>query len=128
MKNLILVIGMTLAATPSFAKDSAWLICKGDAVVFGENNSLVVNVFEHRKGHAGRETSLTLLFGGWVLKGAFDNTNTYSSDVQLSGDRSGFDGKVTLDLRASTLQLQGVLDLHYRTPVSAILKCDDLSR
>ncbi|MEK2690856.1 hypothetical protein [Bdellovibrio sp. GT3] len=128
MKKLILVVGMTLAATPSFAKDSRWLLCKGDTVVLGENNSLVVNVFEHRKGPAGRETSLTLLFGGWLLKGAIDNTNSYSRDVQLSGDRSGFDGKVTLDWGASTVQLEGILDLQYKTPVSVILKCDDLSR
>ncbi|WP_413577980.1 hypothetical protein ACLVWU_05635 [Bdellovibrio sp. HCB290] len=128
MKKLILVLGMTLASTQAFAKDSKWMICKGETVVFGENNSLVVNVFEHRKGPAGRETSLTLLFGGWVLKGAFDNTSSYSGNVQLSGDRSGFDGEFTLDLSAATVKLEGTLDLHYKTPVSVTLKCEDLSR
>lgn len=110
-----------------FARDSLWNLCQGDVELFQEKTKLVVNVYEHRKD-LGRETNLALLFGGHILTGSFDSTESDRSKVILKNTQSAiFKGFAKIDYAAHTLTLDGFLDLVESTEVHAKLKCKVLA-
>lgn len=127
MKKIILVIIALGFLTSAYAKDSAWLLCVGDATIGGENTKLVVNVYESRNG-SGRKTELRMIYGGNTLKGDFNNTDTNSANVTLKESRSTYKGHVNVDYAASAIDLNGDLTLTgIKSTLKTTLPCESLS-
>jgi hypothetical protein len=111
-----------LVTTSSVARDSTWLLCSSD--------SLVLSVHEHRAGSAGRETSLTLIYGVHQLHAALQNTD--SGAVKLSSaTRAGetnFTGKASVDYESDKVVLTGTLKINGEPArVKTTMQCKEMS-
>lgn len=127
MKKIMLLVLCSGFMSSAFARDSDWKLCVGDAKLFDESVKLVVNVFEHRNGSDARATDLTMIYGGHVLKGAFNSTSSDTSVVVLKNEESSYRGVATVNYPASTIALVGRLTLNGSpTNVRTILKCTTL--
>jgi hypothetical protein len=124
--TLFLSLLILTFSTSAFARDSLWSLCLGDVEIFQEKTKLVVNVYEHRKD-LGRETNLTLIFGGHTLEGSFDSTESDRAKIILKNTQSSiFRGFAKIDYAVHTITLDGILDLAESTTVHAKLKCKTL--
>ena len=117
---LLMVLG--LLATTGIARDSTWLLCSSD--------SLVLSVHEHRAGSAGRETSLTLIYGVHQLHGTLQDTD--SGPVKLSSaTRAGetnFTGKANVDYDSGKVVLTGTLKIDGEAAkVKTTMQCKEMS-
>lgn len=128
MKKALFFILCAGFLNTAFAKDSTWKLCVGDVVLYEETVKLVVNVFEHRNGADGRATDLTMIYGGNVLKGGFNSTESDSGVVILKENQSFFRGTAAVDYSLDTLALKGRLSLFGSvTPIEATIKCETLT-
>lgn len=126
MKKLLLLALCSVSSYEVLAKDSDWKICKGDVVLYGENVKLVVNAYEHRNGDK-RAADLTFIYGGNVLRGSLDTSDTTSGNVKLKGDNSTYKGTTAIDYQASTLSLAGKVTLNKAvSDLNATLDCETL--
>ena len=108
--------------TSGIARDSTWLLCS--------NDSLVLSVHEHRAGSAGRETSVTLIYGVHQLHGTLQNTD--SGPVKLSsatrGGETNFTGKAKVDYDANKVVLTGTLKIDGEpAKVKTTMVCKEMS-
>lgn len=130
MKKLIAALIVLGSTTPAFARDSTWKLCTGDATVFDDPAKLAVNVFEHRNSTGdGRDTEFTLIFGGWVLRGTLDTSDSDTGTVHLQDEKNTegvYDGTIGVNYDKDTVTLKGVLDLGEKTDINATLKCKTL--
>lgn len=126
MKFTLIALVLLASMTSAFAKDSTWNLCQGPVVLFEDNTRLVVNVYEHRNA-PGRETNLTMIFGGHTLQGSLDSTESDSGEVVLKNDRSTYKGHIAIDYNKNTITLDGVLDVGAETPLMTKLKCVTLA-
>lgn len=127
MKNVFLAILCLGFMNSAFAKDSDWKLCVGDVVLYEETVKLVVNLYEHRNGEGGRATDLTLIYGGNVLTGGFNSTESDEGAVALKNENSLFRGTAKVSYEKETLQLLGRLSLFgSATPLRANLSCQTL--
>lgn len=108
MKKLILVL-LALSSGPALARDSLWTLCEGKTQLFGADETILVNQYEHRSGADSRTTQLTLIFGGHLLSGSFDSTSLPNEVIVLTQGNAVFVGRVRL--AANTLELNGNLSL-----------------
>jgi len=129
MKKSIVLLIFLLSISSAFARDSIWALCKAESTLFGEANTIVISMYEHRNDRGdGRVTDFTLLYGNWDLKGSFDSTNNDSSKIKLIGKNSNFNGTVMVNNAVNTVELAGTLSLYKNsTKVDAVLKCEDLT-
>lgn len=128
MKKALLVVLCAGFLNTAFAKDSTWKLCVGDVVLYEETVKLVVNVFEHRNGSDGRKTDLTMIYGGNVLKGGFDSTESDAGTVILKENESFYRGRAAVDYTNETLALKGTLSLFgSTTPINATISCETLA-
>ncbi len=121
-----LVLLATLISTSAFAHDSTWKLCQGQSTLFGDQETILVNLYEHRNSADGRATDLTLIFGGNLLNGSFDSTENDSGKVILEQDKykSKFSGMATVNYSSNTLALKGTLNLSgSTTSVDSLLSC-----
>lgn len=126
MKRLLLLALCSGSYCEAFAKDSDWKLCKDDIVIFGENSKLVVNVYEHRNGN-GRAADMTFIYGGHVLRGSLNTSDTTNGAVKLKGDNSTFKGTAAIDYQAGTLSLAGKVTLNkVVSDLAATLDCETL--
>ncbi|GEM_PF-767981 len=111
----------------AFAHDSLWSLCRTKTVIYGESETLILNLYEHRNSHGdGRDNDLTLIFGGNLLSGVFDSTDVFSGPVKLKSKTSRFDGTINLN-DYSTVDLKGELNLNgSKTPLDAKFTCEVL--
>ncbi|MEA9355798.1 hypothetical protein SHI21_06285 [Bacteriovorax sp. PP10] len=127
MKRLLLLALCSGSYCEAFAKDSDWKLCKDDVVVSGENSKLVVNAYEHRTSN-GRAADLTLIYGGNVLRGNLDTSESTSGVVKLKGDNSLFKGTAAIDYQTGAISLVGKLTLNkVVSDLNAGLACETLS-
>lgn len=128
MKKALLLFLCSGFLNTAFAKDSTWNLCVGDVTIFEEKVKLVVNVYEHRNGADGRQTELTMIYGGHVLLGSFDNTDVDQAVVTLKNEHSFYQGLVAVDYAKNTLTLRGKISLNeLESPLSAKFKCTILA-
>lgn len=122
MKKVILAM-LALVSSPAFAHDSLWTLCEGKTLLFGDEETILVNQYEHRSGAATRATELTLIFGSHILSGSFDSTSRADGPVRLSQGTAAFAG--TVRVGSTSIELNGNLDLGRgnATPVAATLAC-----
>ncbi|MBC7428595.1 MAG: hypothetical protein H7336_08295 [Bacteriovorax sp.] len=128
MKKALFLVLCAGFLNTAMAKDSTWLMCVGDVKLYDEDVKLAVNVYEHRNSTGdGRETDLTLIYGGNVLQGSFNSTENDSGVTILKQNTSFYRGSAAVDYSASTLSLSGRLNLFGSvTPLETVLKCDTL--
>lgn len=126
MKYSILTFLLMMSAS-SFAHDSLWSLCRTKTIIYEENETLILNLYEHRNSHGdGRDNDLTLIFGGNLLSGVFDSTDVFSGPLKLKSKTSRFDGFIHLN-DYSTVDLKGVLNLNgSKTPLNAKFICEVL--
>ncbi len=128
MKKALFLILCSGFLNTAFAKDSTWNLCVGDVTIFEEKVKLVVNVYEHRNGAEGRQTELTMIYGGHVLLGAFDNTEADQALVNLKNEYSFYQGLAAVDYSKNTLTLRGKISLNEsESPLSAKFRCTNLA-
>lgn len=126
MKALLMILSLSFMSS-AFAKDSDWKLCVGDVVLYEETVKLVVNLYEHRNAEGGRSTDLTLIYGGNVLVGGFNSTESDEGPVTLKNENSFFRGSAKVSYENETLTLLGRLSLFGSvTPLKANLKCKTL--
>lgn len=127
MKRLLLLALCSGSYCEAFAKDSDWKICKDDIVIYGENTKLVVNAYEHRNGN-GRLADLTFIYGGHVLRGSLNTTDSTNGAIKLKGDNnSTFKGTAAIDYELGTLALIGKLILNNSSSeLNGKLECETL--
>lgn len=122
MKNAVVLLA-TLVSISAFAHDSTWKLCQGETQLFGEKETILVNLYEHRSP-SGRATDLTLIFGGNILTGSFDSTDSDAGKVNLTQQGSSFTGEAKVDYSAESLEIKGALSLSgSTTSVNSILTC-----
>ncbi len=127
MKKVLFIILCSGFLNTAMAKDSTWKLCVGDVVLFEEKVKLVVNVFEHRNGAENRQIDLTMIYGGNVLTGTFDNTETNQASVMLKNDSSFFRGTAAVDFEKDLLALRGRISLFGSvSTLSATIRCATL--
>ncbi len=110
MKSGIILVAMMLSAG-AYAKDSTWKLCEGNTNISGSVTTTVLNMFEHRT-EKGRATDLTLIYGGHVLSGSLDTTDTEAGKVELKGTSGSYEGDVNIDSGIDGVYLQGTLTLN----------------
>jgi hypothetical protein len=136
---LVTIIGTTigLLSQTAQAADSLWLLC--------DNGELAVNLLEHRNGVEGniqkRAISITLLKGNNIFAGKLDTTKQNAKNPRrvslsssLKGDKSGFIGKMAIDLDYSNpkkvLFLNGDLrfpsDPNRKFKINSQLQCKEM--
>ncbi|MBC7428602.1 MAG: hypothetical protein H7336_08330 [Bacteriovorax sp.] len=126
MKKLLLLALCSGTWDTSFAKDSDWKICKGEVVMFGSNAKLVVNLYEHRYGE-GRTNDINFIYGGNILKGSLDSSESTSGAVKLKGTNSSFKGLVSVDYQKGILSLIGKVSINKSiSDLNASLECETL--
>ncbi|MBC7712462.1 MAG: hypothetical protein H7177_03940 [Rhizobacter sp.] len=126
MKKLLLLALFSGTWDQAFAKDSDWKLCKGEGIMYGANNKLVLNSYEHRNGE-GRANDMTFIFGGNILKGSLDSSESSSGTVKLKGTNSSFKGTASMDYQTGVLNLTGKFTLNKETTdLNASLKCETL--
>ena len=126
MKNLFLIIAGLLLSVNAMALDSDWKLCKGDAILFDRDASIVVNAFEHRVSK-GRAADITLIYGGHILKGSYSTSESTSGTVLLKGIGSNFKGNVAIDYGRGLMTLVGRLELNRSaSDLKATLECETL--
>lgn len=128
--KLILFALIGLIAQPLLASDSTWLLCKGSTELFGQQQSLVVNVFEHRSGAEDRETEFVLIYGGHTFTGGLldskGNAEVVLTATAAQTNYATYKGTAEVDFDSRTLRLDGELDLYEKTPVNAFFECETL--
>lgn len=120
--KILMVLAITLSGLTTFAKDSTWQICQGKATLFQEQETILVNLFEHRSS-SGRVTDMTLIFGGHVLSGSFDSTDADTGSILMKNESSSFKGEVNINYSTNTLLIGGSLNLGTKTNFNTVLKC-----
>lgn len=126
MKTFLLLALCSGSYCEAFAKDSDWKICKGDVILYGENTKLVVNAYEHRNGN-GRAADLTFIYGGNVLRGSLNTSDTTNGVVKLKDGNSTFKGTAAIDYQTSTLSLAGKVTLNKAvSDLNTTLDCETL--
>ena len=126
MKRLLLLALFSGTWDSAFAKDSDWKLCKGDVAIFGSNNNLVINSYEHRNGE-GRSNDITLIFGGNFLTGSLNTTNSSNGAIKLKGLNSSFKGSASIDYQTGFLNLVGKLTMNKSVSnLNASLECETL--
>lgn len=127
MKKALLLVLCSGFMSQAFAKDSTWLMCIGDATLFEESAKLAVNVYEHRNGE-GRATEFTMIYGGHVLTGTFNSSESDSGLAILkNAQKSFYRGTVATDYSENTLSLKGRLVLNGEgTALETKLNCETL--
>ena len=101
---LLLVFLSLPAASPARARDSVCLL--------GDDGKIAVSVFEHRAGAGDRATEVTLIFGGYVLRGQLKNANSGPitlRDVNPGPNAYSFSGRISIDYPTSRITLKGRL-------------------
>lgn len=127
MIKLLIILMSMLTSLTTFARDSDWKLCVGDAVLYGDPAKLAMNVFEHRNSTGdGRVTELALIYGGHILRGSFNSSENNSAKVCLRDRMSTYRGLVKVDYENSTVTLDGKMKLPEGTVVNAVLKCETL--
>lgn len=124
----ISIAAILLVSTFSaFAHDSLWSLCRTKTDLYGENETVLLNLYEHRNSRGdGRDNDLTLIFGGHLLTGVFDSTEVTSGPVKLKSKTSHFKGTLNLN-DYSSVDLKGVLTLNgSSTPLNAKFTCEVL--
>lgn len=130
---LVLFLTTVVVNTPVMAKDSIWKLCKGSFTTSNELNEantypILVNLFEHRNSNGdGRETDLTLIYGGNVLSGTFDSTEKDSGKIILKKSNTDFTGNISIDYVTESMNLKGKLNLlNFKTLLQTELKCETI--
>jgi hypothetical protein len=128
MKIAILVIFCIGLSNVALAKDSDWKLCIGDVVLFDKPVKIAVNFFEHRNNKGpGRQSDISLVYGGNILRGSFTSAEGDRGDVMLKEEKSLFKGSVKMDYGINSLAIQGKLDLNGSTSMlTSKLKCETL--
>lgn len=126
MKSSIFALCL-FTTVSAFAHDSLWSLCKTKTDLYGENETLLLNLYEHRNAHGdGRDNDLTLIFGGHLLTDVFDSTLVSSGPLKLKSKTSSFKGTIQLN-DYSNVDLKGVLTLNGSpTPLNAKFICEVL--
>lgn len=106
MKSLLLLALCLGPYCEAFAKDSDWKICKGDSILYGERTKIIMNVYEHRNAN-GRTANMAFIYGGNILRGSLNTTDSTSGAIKLQDGKSLFKGAVVLDYPISTLSISG---------------------
>lgn len=126
MKRLVLLALCLVSCFEANALDSDWKLCKGDVVLYGGSTKLVVNVYEHRNGN-GRLADLTFIYGGHVLHGNLNTTESISGTIKLKGINSTFKGTANIDYQTGAIHLIGKLALNnFVTELNGNLDCETL--
>ena len=126
MKRFLLLALCSVSCFEANALDSDWKLCKGDVVIFGASTKLVVNAYEHRNGN-GRLADLTFIYGGHVLHGNLNTTESTSGAIKLKGNNSSFKGNATIDYQTGIINLKGKLALNNLvTELNGNLDCETL--
>lgn len=127
MKKFLLLSLCTIFNTNAFALDSDWKICKGEVILFDDSVNLVVNAYEHRNGK-GRAADITFIYGGHVLRGAYNTSESTSGAITLKGNNNSiFNGKIAIDYGRGILNLTGNVTLNKAvSDVKAALECETL--
>jgi hypothetical protein len=126
MKNLFLFIFSLITMSDAFGLDSDWKLCKGEAIIFENDVKIVVNAFEHRNGN-GRAVDLTLIYGGNILRGSYNTTESTSGVVTLKGADSSFKGNVAIDYGRGIMNLSGKMTMAKSgSSLKANLECETL--
>lgn len=126
MRSLYLTVAFLLMSFNAMALDSDWKLCKGDVIIFENDVNIVVNAYEHRTGK-GRAADLTFIYGGHVLRGSYNTTDSTSGGVVLKGGNSNFKGNVAIDYGRGIMSLQGKLTLNKSvSDLKATLDCETL--
>lgn len=136
---------VTLAASSAaYARDSAWLLCKGTGEhgtgADKEKTYLAASLLEHR-GTEDRDLGVTLIYGDHVMRGAIVGTKTVSfsgkaAPLKLAHvDKKGnaFTGTAMLSADLKTFTLKGTIDFTFgddpkakQAPFEAKLACEQL--
>ena len=126
MKKLLLLALCSGSFCEAFAKDSDWKLCKGEVILHEMPVKVVVNAYEHRSAN-GRTADLTFIYGGHVLKGSLDTSDSTSGSVKLKNGNSVFKGNVAIDYQVETMNLSGKLTLNNEvSDLNATLACETL--
>jgi hypothetical protein len=128
MNKVLFLILLSASINTAMAKDSTWKLCVGDVTMYEEQVKLVVNVYEHRNNADGRQTDLTMIYGGHVLQGVFDNSESDQATVTLKNDLGSlYRGLVNIDYENDVLTLRGRISLNGSVSVlAAPIKCTTL--
>lgn len=135
-KRIILISAMFLSVT-TMAADSSWLLCKGTAILYEHEVNLVVNSFEHRdgvkdSGETKRANDLLLIYGGHLLKGRFNSSESNTANVKLVSydGPEKYTGVISVDYALQELKLDGsIVFFSGEAPqvFSTTLKCEELN-
>lgn len=126
MKSLLLTIACLMVSVNAKALDSDWKLCKGDVIIYDRDVKIVVNAYEHRV-NKGRAADLTFIYGGHVLRGSYNTSESTSGNVTLKDANSSFKGNVAIDYGRGTMSLNGKLDLNKAvSDLKATLECETL--
>lgn len=85
--------------------DSTWILCQDD--------TLIINAFEHRNGPDGRSIDFSLLFGSWVFQGTLNNETAGPVTLQSVRRNGTFTGDISVLFQETTehrLIIVGVLN------------------
>jgi len=141
--TIVIVLGGLCLASPSFAGDSTWLVCKGVAG-YGPDTQrdkmhLVVSALEHRAASGDkRDLSITVLRGDHQSRGVVRNVEEgkpgkLGAKALGGNQRVTIDGRLTLASGMASIDLDGTIDPSFgadakakRVPFAAKLTCETL--
>lgn len=111
---------MTTISRVRPGSDSSWLLCQDD--------SLVMNVYEHRQKEDTRRMDLVLLWGGWAFQGFLDDELSGPVELKPVRGNGDFTGDVSLKFDSggdqNRLSIQGLLTVNGRSiKVNSTLPC-----
>lgn len=113
----------------AMAGDSASYACIGTTTIFGRDAKITVNLFEHRNNTGdGRATDLTLIYGQYVLKGTFNNTDSDEGVVVLKDSKNNYKGNYSMDWSTRLVTLEGKITLSGSvSELNSVLDCESLN-
>jgi len=129
MKKVFVSILFAGFLNTAMAGDSASYTCIGSTTIFNQNKKITVNLFEHRNSTGdGRETELTLIYGQYVLKGTFNNSDGSEGAVVLKDSKNNYKGNYSMSWSDSQVTLDGKITLSGSvSTLNAVLDCEDLN-
>ncbi len=104
MQTLLIVLLCLFTAAAAPARDSLCL--------FGDDGKIAVAVFEHRIGAGDRATEITLIYGGYVLRGRLKDVDAGPvtlKDVTPGPNAYSFSGRISIDFATRRITLKGRL-------------------
>jgi hypothetical protein len=119
MLKFSIVVAIAAVATPAFARDSAWLVCKGVGTHDKEKSYFVASLLEHRSASGSdRDLEVALIYGVHIAHGAivakpFESKAQAVKLATVDTKKTAFTGTALMSEDFKTFTLKGQLDFTF---------------